>query len=135
MFGLSQVSIIVDMWNPYHNQINFRLVSFQSIPETYYGVYGIWYRRQCIYVGKAATQTIGERLEQHWKRTHNPRLKAWIDAKGTGLQVSFFAVKERDRIDCTERFYIRRFQPITNDILYENVFCPYKGPICTLERS
>ena len=123
------------MWNPYINQISFRLVNFQSIPETYYGVYGIWHERQCIYVGKAATQTIGDRLEQHWKGAHNAKLKAWINAKGARLRVAFFAVRDRDRIDCNERFYIRRFQPLTNDILYERVFCPYEGTICTLERS
>ena len=107
------------MCNPYQNQIRFRLVDFQQIPEGAYGVYGIWYRRHCLYVGQAKSQPISKRLASHWKSTHNLKLKAWIEAKGPNLRVAFRAIENRDRIDSLERYYIRRFQPLTNAIRYE----------------
>ena len=107
------------MCNPYSNQIRFRVVDFQQIPDDAYGVYGIWYGRHCLYVGQAKSQPICKRLEQHWRSTHSPKLKSWIEAKGPRLRVAFLAIEDRDRIDCMERYYIRRFQPLTNEIRYE----------------
>lgn len=107
------------MCNPYENQIRFRIVDFYKIPEHYYGVYGIWYNKHCLYVGQAKLQPIYKRLEDHWKGTHNPRLQTWIDAKGTLLTVAYETVVDLDEIDTLERYYIRKFQPLTNSIRYE----------------
>ena len=106
------------MCNPYQNQLLFRKSAFSRIPDDAYGIYGIWFRHLCVYVGKAEIQTIGERLEQHWKSSHNSKLQTWINAKGPELRVAYKIVPERSKIDTLERYYIRRFQPITNDIMY-----------------
>ena len=106
------------MCNPYANQIRFRLLDFQDIPDDAYGVYGIWYRRRCIYVGQAKSQPIGKRLEQHWNRPKNSKLKMWIEAKARDLRVSYKTIPSKDRIDNYERYYIHKFQPLANSIRY-----------------
>ena len=105
------------MCNPYANQIRFRALEFAKIPQGAHGVYGIWYKRHCIYVGKAVQQTIADRLRQHWSRTHNEALQMWIDAEGPNLKVAFLAIDDCKRIECYERYFIGRFQPLANETL------------------
>ena len=88
-------------------------MEFSKIPADAYGVYGIWFRRRCIYIGKAKSQPIAKRLEQHWNGTHNPDLADWISAKGPLLNVSY-AITHKQAIDNFERRHIKRFQPLTN---------------------
>ena len=107
------------MCNPYENQIRFRIVEFYKIPADYFGIYGIWFNKHCLYVGQAKSQPICKRLKDHWKGTHNPKLQAWIDAKGPLLTVAYHTVVDIDEIDTLERYYIRMFQPLTNAIRYE----------------
>lgn len=98
---------------PHHHQLQFRKMEFAKIPPDAYGVYGIWFRRRCIYIGKAKSQPIAKRLEQHWNGTHNSELADWISAKGSLLDVSY-AIAHKMVIDNLERRHIKRFQPITN---------------------
>ena len=109
------------MCSPYDNQLRFRKADFDKIPVGAFGVYGLWYGKRCIYVGKAETQPIATRLEQHWKGTHNRDLQAWVRAKGSDLRVAYLIAEEKSRIAPLEKVYIRRFQPLTNKILYETV--------------
>jgi len=104
--------------NPYSNQLRFRRTEFDKIPRDAYGVYGIWFRRRCIYVGKAEIQPIPKRLEQHWRESHNPLLKAWVQAKGSELRVAYVVAPERLEASSLERLYIRRFQPLANRVRY-----------------
>ena len=92
---------------------------FSVSPATAHGVYGIWFRRRCIYVGKADLQPISTRLKQHWEHSHNERLQAWIKAKGRRLRVSYLALSPRKNIDIYERYFIARFQPITNRVRFQ----------------
>ena len=39
--------------DPFSNMLRFRLVDFEKIPPDTIGVYGIWYFKRCIYIGKA----------------------------------------------------------------------------------
>ena len=106
---------------PYDNQLRFRKADLDKIPEHVIGVYGFWFKRRCIYVGKAEDQTLAERLKQHWNNwpgTHNDDLSNWIRAKGSELRVAFLVVEDKSRVGCLERFYIRRFQPVANRIFY-----------------
>ena len=107
------------MCNPYQNQLRFRVVDFRTISEDAYGVYGIWFGLQCLYVGQAKLQPIAKRLEQHWKFADNPKLRMWIEAKGPELTVAVRRIEDHAKIDCFERFYIHKFQPLTNVIRYE----------------
>ena len=109
------------MCRPYDNQLRFRRADFDKIPTDAFGVYGLWYRRRCIYVGKAETQPIVKRLEQHWKGTHNRELGAWVRAKGSDLRVAYLVTEEKSKVSLLEKLYIRRFQPLTNIIMYKTV--------------
>lgn len=121
MFGLSQMIPILGLravCSPYDSQLRFRRTDFDKIPANAFGVYGLWYRRRCIYVGKAEKQSIAKRLEQHWKGAKNPKLAAWVQAKGPELRVAYVATEEQSKISFLEKLYIRRFQPLANELRY-----------------
>ena len=107
------------MCSPYVNQLRFRKADFDKIPASAFGVYGLWYGKRCIYVGKAETQPIAKRLEQHWRGPDNPDLAAWVQAKGPELRVAYVVALERSKVSSLERLYIRRFQPLTNKVRYD----------------
>lgn len=101
-------------WKPSGNHLTFRKAGFDKIPSGAFGVYGMWYGKRCIYVGKAAEQTIGQRLEQHWKGSHNPDLAAWVSAKGSQLRVRYIVVNNPLEIDRIEKRFIKQLQPLAN---------------------
>lgn len=103
-----------NVWRPYRNRIRFRRSDIEEIPTSAYGVYGLWFKRRCLYIGKAKRQPIAKRLDQHWTGTHNPALAAWIRAKGAQLSVSYLVTDRGSEIDQLEKLYIGRFQPLTN---------------------
>jgi excinuclease UvrABC nuclease subunit len=82
------------------------------------GVYGFWYGKYCVYVGKTEAQTLFKRLIDHWEGSHNPSLKEWIQAKRDDLQIAFIQINDKNQIATYERYYIRTFQPLTNKIRY-----------------
>ena len=106
------------MCRPYDNQLRFRKADFDKIPANAIGVYGLWFRRRCIYVGKAEEQPIAKRLHQHWRGTHNFELAAWVQAKASELRVVYVVADTKSTVSSLERLYIRRFQPLTNQIRY-----------------
>ena len=95
----------------FEDQISIR---FQMMPSE---VYGLWFRKRCIYVGKAQEQPIARRLEQHWRGSHNSDLDAWVKAKGAELRVSYRIIRKQSAISDLEEFYIKQFQPLTNKLL------------------
>lgn len=111
------------MCSPYDNQLRFRKADFEKIPASAVGVYGLWYGKRCVYVGKAEDQSIATRLEQHWKGSHNPELAAWVRAKGSELRVAYVVAEEKTTVDSLERLYARRFQPLTNKTLKNMSSC------------
>jgi len=102
---------------PYQSRLRFRITDFDKIPSSAFGVYGLWFKQKCVYIGKAKEQSIPKRLEQHWKGSHNPLLANWISSKGSSLIVAYCDIKELNKIDDFEKYYIKRFQPLTNKIL------------------
>lgn len=108
------------MYRPYSSQLRFRLVDFDKIPENACGIYGLWFGRRCIYIGKAKSQPIKARLRQHWTEARNQGLADWISAKGPELIVAYEVIDEPDEIDSREKQYIQRYQPLTNIIRYDD---------------
>ncbi|MCY4163929.1 MAG: GIY-YIG nuclease family protein [bacterium] len=100
-------------WQPYHHQLAFKLTSLDKIPKAH-GLYGLWYHKRCLYVGQAKKQIISERLKQHWKGSHNEYLSDWITATGSDIRISFLIIEIQSRIDELEKYYINKFQPVTN---------------------
>lgn len=105
--------------SPYERMIAFRLREFEKIDQDAYGIYGFWFKRRCIYVGKAAEQPIAIRLVQHWKGSHNQLLRNWIEAKGKELKIAYKYIPEIAKIDILERYCINKYQPETNKIRYK----------------
>ena len=103
------------------NKKNLRMImplgyyNIAQIPDNIKGLYGIWYRKnnKCIYVGKAAKQSIKDRLMQEWRASHNERLKRWIKVYGNSMDVCYLQVND-DRIDKMETRLIQKWHPETN---------------------
>ena len=89
--------------------------TLEEVPRDVIGIYAFWYRRtgRCVYVGQADKQTIKQRLQQHWRESHNDPLNLWIKAYGSLLDVCYAPV-EKHRIRTAERRLIRRWKPETN---------------------
>ena len=89
--------------------------ALEEVPQGIVGVYAFWCRGngKCIYVGKASEQSIGHRLRQHWRRSHNRTLHLWIQAFGDQLDVCYASV-DRQRIGTVERRLIRLLNPDAN---------------------
>lgn len=97
----------------------FSLSVVKRLAPTAPGVYGFWYGRYCIYVGKTERQFIRERLLDHWNHSHNDQLRDWLRAKRDDLQIAFAQVDDTRQIAKYERYYIRRYQPLANKIRYD----------------
>ncbi|WP_081617244.1 GIY-YIG nuclease family protein [Thioalkalivibrio sulfidiphilus] len=98
----------------------FRLSEIERPEYHGYGIYGFWYRGRCIYIGKAEDQVLTERLKQHWANCHNDLLKQWLAAKPGEIRFVVKMIDHKEQIQVYEKFYIRRFQPITNKIRYQS---------------
>jgi excinuclease UvrABC nuclease subunit len=94
----------------------FRLSTIEAAPDKP-GVYGIWYKTRCIYVGKAVRQGVGTRLCQHWEASHNYLLQLWIEAARGELTFNYCLEATDHRIDVMERYYVRKLQPDANIFL------------------
>jgi excinuclease UvrABC nuclease subunit len=100
--------------NPTEGTIPFRLAAFEALPFDKHGLYSFWYKRTCIYVGKAENSSIRKRLTEHWTKTHNDYLADWINAKGPDLRIKVKVIETRAEIEIFERFFIRKFKPLAN---------------------
>lgn len=57
------------------------------------GLYAIWYRHRCLYVGKADQGTVHDRLWKHFASSHNPFLRRWIRVKDGDLRFTTVAIE------------------------------------------
>ena len=92
---------------------NFTLLNITDIPSDLRGIYGLWFKKWCIYIGKAKDQGIKNRLKQHWLGSHNEYLKAWIEAKNRIIEFCYID-SPRHTIDSLEKRMIDILQPVTN---------------------
>lgn len=99
---------------PYESQLAFTRSNIECIPADAKGVYAIWFRKRCIYVGLASQQSIARRLRQHWEQSHNEDLALWIRAKGSALTFNYQSLDDPVDIQTFEHECIRRFQPVAN---------------------
>lgn len=90
-----------------------------TVPDDHGGVYGFWFRRYCVYIGMTVRQSLRKRLSDHWVCSHNKFLRDWIKAKGENLQVSFRPLQSALEITELEKKYIRRYQPLANDVMFK----------------
>ena len=78
------------------------------------GVYAIWFRHRCLYVGKSAKQAVAKRLYRHISRCHNPELKLWIHVKRDKLNFTTTAIADERSISLLEIYLIDSLKPETN---------------------
>lgn len=95
-----------------------RLAEIKKIPANARGVYAFTLRTngKCIYIGKAESQSIRTRLEQHWRQSHNPKLAQWLNAFGDVMEICYISVDAR-KVDRVESFFIGTWHPETNSKL------------------
>lgn len=93
----------------------FSYRAVQDVPHGAIGIYAFWCRQngKCVYVGKAADQSIRDRLRQHVRQSHNRTLWLWLQAFGRDLDMCYAAV-DRPRIDALEKRLIGRWRPEAN---------------------
>jgi len=94
----------------------FNWLNIGKAPDDEFGIYSIWSKNLCIYVGKAEKQSIRSRLQQHYSGSHNDKLDKWIKSSHP-LWFSYESVANKTAIDAKERNRIKRFAPITNKVL------------------
>lgn len=58
------------------------------------GVYAIWWKHRCLYVGKSEDGTIYNRLCNHIAACHNDNLRRWVKYKNGELRFSFVEISE-----------------------------------------
>ena len=89
--------------------------ALEVAPDDAKGVYAFWCREngKCVYVGKAYDQSIGKRLRQHWRGSHNRTLGLWLAAFGAEVDLCY-APMPRERVGTLERRLIRLWNPEAN---------------------
>ena len=88
--------------------------NIERLPDDAVGVYGLWFGRICLYVGKAERQPMKDRLMNHFNNCHNPDLKDWLKAFSKDIVFVVRVIDDDSCIHQTERQYIARFVPRTN---------------------
>ena len=94
----------------------FNWLNIQKAPNDAGGLYFIWSRGVCVYVGKAEHQSLRSRLIQHYTGSHNERLATWINSSHP-LWFSTEIVKNMSAINAKERNRIKTFAPLANKLL------------------
>ncbi len=88
---------------------------------TSFGVYSIWSKNVCVYVGQAKQQSLQSRLRQHYNGSHNEKLNAWIKSS----HPLWFTVEPTNNIqgiDAKERNRIKKYAPLTNKLLLKKEY-------------
>lgn len=96
----------------------FRFSVIDKAPNTP-GVYVFFLRHRCIYVGKTEV-SLRQRLTQHWVGSHNRKLRTYLDANGKELKICYKDINQSGMIDVWERYCIKTYQPVANDIMYRS---------------
>ena len=96
-----------------------RPLSLKQIERSRFaGLYAIWYRHRCIYVGESHLQTVYDRLYAHLSSSHNDLLRRWIRVKNGILLFTSSAVDEERHgtgtIGRMENYLIQSLNPVTN---------------------
>ena len=91
-------------------------LNLQKAPDRDFGVYLIWSKKVCVYVGKAERQSLRKRLLQHYDNEQNEKLERWIKSSHQ-LWFSYQVLNDSAIINARERNYIKKFSPLTNKLL------------------
>ena len=98
---------------------SFKRKNILDIPDELMGVYGIWFRKYCVYIGRTAHQGLRTRLHQHWNNAENSKLRAWIKSKKSNLVFNYKECDSEIETVRMEAFFYNCYKPITNIIALE----------------
>ena len=98
-------------------QVNRQPLTLPNVEtRTYPGLYAIWFRHRCLYVGKSDQGTVYSRLRKHiGGECHNDRLRRWYRLKGKELYFTTIQIVRVDAILKLERYLIDELEPETNN--------------------
>jgi len=95
------------------SRLRFNWQNISKISDDQFGIYSIWSKNVCLYVGKAEKQSLRKRLLQHYAGSHNDKLTLWLDSSHA-IWFSVEIVKNIKIIDVKERQCIKWCAPISN---------------------
>jgi len=98
------------------NRLRFNWRNIEHAPDDAIGVYSIWTRRVCIYVGKTDKQNLRSRLRQHYRNSHNESLRLWVNSSHV-LWFSYEVIGNDMAIAAIERNRIKQYAPLANVLL------------------
>ena len=106
-------SKLPEFTQPYSEFYRFSAGGIMKAPNHLGGVYTIYAKQNCLYVGKTEDQSLQKRLFDHYKNCHNSRLKNWI-LSHISLRFRFVVVSEVSKIDDLEKVLIKKLNPCCN---------------------
>lgn len=82
------------------------------------GLYAIWYRHRCLYIGQSDRQTVYARLYAHLSQCHNESLRLWIRVKDGKLKFTSFRIDDAavGTVRAVESYLIRHLDPEANKV-------------------
>jgi excinuclease UvrABC nuclease subunit len=95
------------------SKFRFNWHNISKVSDDEYGIYSIWSKNVCLYVGKAEKQSLRKRLLQHYSGSHNDKLTLWLNSSHEKW-FSVEIVKNTMMIDVKERQSIKWYAPISN---------------------
>ena len=104
------------MCNPLENAKPFKHSVIDVLPNDQIGVYGFWYNKRCIYIGRTTEQSLRKRLFQHYNDCHNDKLKKWIISKKWKLKINYKIYSSKINTKNMEYYYWDLYKPICNKI-------------------
>ena len=97
----------------YSEFYRFSAAGIMKAPNSLGGVYTIYAKANCLYVGKTENQSLQKRLLDHYRDCHNFKLKKWI-LSHIHLKFRFLVIRDVSQIDFLERALIQDLNPLCN---------------------
>lgn len=94
-------------------KLRFNWRNIERAPADIGGVYIIWSKYVCVYVGKTDKQSLRNRLRQHYNGSHNSALNLWLRSSHL-LWFSYEARRHASAVAALERNRIKQYAPLTN---------------------
>ncbi len=97
---------------------SFGYNTISRIPDDIKGVHGFWLRNtgRCLYIGRS--NSIKDRLYQHWGNCDNPLLKSWLEhaqeENENPIEICYFLEVKHGSIAEMEYSLIKKWHPVTN---------------------
>ena len=104
-------------FNLYENEeVKVQLVEYSKTTQKMCMAFIQFGRERLVSHRESSNQSLKKRLLQHYSRCHNEKLKAWINSSHQ-LWFGVEPVTNMGSIDAKERNRIKKYAPLTNELL------------------